>query len=140
MPKNVKKFKNAKNRTAKAVKKIILKDTDQEYAIITKPLGDRRFHVQFLRPTVSSDMYIGSLRGSFRKSNKVIINDIVLVSVRDFQPEKVDILHKYSDTDVQTLSQLGYITLTTEGIETNLDTVEFIREDETENKVDVDTI
>jgi initiation factor 1A len=74
----------------------------EEYAYVKKLLGNCRVHLI----TSSGIEAIGVIRGSLRKfSRRVIIEigDIVVISKRDFQTDKVDIVHKYNLDQVQTL-------------------------------------
>lgn len=79
-----------------------LNTTYEEYAYVKKILGNCR--VQVL--TNSGIEAIGIIRGTLRKfNNRVIIEtgDIVVVSKRDYQASKVDIVHKYNADQVQSL-------------------------------------
>lgn len=74
----------------------------EEYAYVKKLLGNCR--VSLL--TNSGSEAIGIIRGSMRKFNRRVIiepGDIVVVSKRDFQDSKVDIVHKYNTDQVQKL-------------------------------------
>jgi initiation factor 1A len=74
----------------------------EEYAYVKKLLGNCRVHLV----TASGIEAIGVIRGSLRKfSRRVIIEigDIVVISKRDYQADKVDIVHKYNLDQVQTL-------------------------------------
>ena len=74
----------------------------EEYAYVKKLLGSCRVHVL----TASGIDAIGIIRGSMRKFNKRVIievGDIVVVSKRDYQNTKVDIVHKYNTDQVQSL-------------------------------------
>jgi initiation factor 1A len=74
----------------------------EEYAYVKKILGNCR--VQVL--TNSGVDAIGIIRGTLRKfNNRVIIEagDIVVVSKRDYQESKVDIVHKYNADQIQCL-------------------------------------
>ena len=74
----------------------------EEYAYVTKMLGNCR--VQLLTNTGVNA--IGIIRGTLRKfNNRVIIEsgDIVVISKRDYQDNKVDIVHKYNTDQVQAL-------------------------------------
>lgn len=74
----------------------------EEYAYVKKLLGNCR--VQII--TDSGTDAIGVIRGSMRKFNKRVIienGDIVVVSKRDFQTNKVDIVHKYNQDQIQYL-------------------------------------
>lgn len=74
----------------------------EEYAYVKKMLGNCRVHLI----TGSGVEAIGIIRGTLRKFNKRVIietGDIVVISKRDYQPDKVDIIHKYNSDQVQTL-------------------------------------
>lgn len=72
-----------------------LDKTNEEYAIVTKLLGNCRVKLF----TNSGNECIGIIRGSLRKFSKRILiekGDIVAVSLRDYQNNKVDIVHKFN--------------------------------------------
>ena len=74
----------------------------EDYAIVTKLLGNCRV----LLITNLGNECIGIIRGSLRKfSNRILIEkgDIVVVSIRDYQNNKVDIVHKYNREQIQGL-------------------------------------
>jgi translation initiation factor 1A len=67
----------------------------EEYAVVKKLLGNCRVSLI----TNSGDEVIGVIRGTLRKFNKRVLiekGDMVIVSKRDFQANKVDIVHKES--------------------------------------------
>ena len=67
----------------------------EEYAYVLKLLGNCRVTLI----TNSGDECIGIIRGTLRKfSRRILIEkgDIVIVSKRDYQNNKVDIVHKYN--------------------------------------------
>ena len=75
---------------------------NEEYAIIIKVLGNCRLMVF----TNSGNECIGIIRGSLRKFSKRILiekGDIVVVSIRDYQNSKVDIVHKFNREQIQLL-------------------------------------
>lgn len=75
---------------------------EEEYAYIKKLLGNCRMQVI----TNSGIDAIGIIRGSLRKFNKrllIEVGDIVVISKRDFQISKVDIVHKFNSEQVQNL-------------------------------------
>ena len=75
---------------------------NQEYAYVKKHLGNYNVSVV----SNSGIDSIGIIRGSLRKfSTRIVIEvgDIVVVSKRDYQAGKVDIVHKYNPDQVQTL-------------------------------------
>ena len=101
--------KGARKKASKNVdgghKLLEFKEDDQEYAYISKTFGSCRFEC------ICQDgkTRIGTLRGGMRKRVWLKIGDWVLVSLRDFQDSKCDILNKYSDSDVTQLKNLGDI-------------------------------
>ena len=75
---------------------------NEEYAIVIKLLGNCRVSVF----TNSGNECIGIIRGSLRKFSKRILiekGDIVVVSLRDYQNNKVDIVHKFNREQIQSL-------------------------------------
>lgn len=78
----------------------------EEFAYVKKLLGNCRTHVLM----DSGIEAIGIIRGSLRKFSKRVIietGDIVVVSKRDFQDSKVDIVHKYNQEQVNILVMEG---------------------------------
>ena len=49
------------------------------------------------------------IRGSMRKKVWIKINDVVLVSIRDFEPNKGDIIYKYTPGEILFLKKEGEI-------------------------------
>ena len=79
-----------------------LDKTTEEYAIVTKLLGNCRVSLF----TNSGNECMGIIRGSLRKFSKRILiekGDIVVVSLRDYQNSKVDIVHKFNREQIQSL-------------------------------------
>lgn len=80
----------------------IMNQEYEEYAFVKKLLGNCRV----LLLTNSGNEVIGIIRGSLRKFSKRVIieaGDIVVVSKRDFQDSKVDIVHKYNSDQANAL-------------------------------------
>lgn len=93
--------KNNKNnkRTPETVRRPLAFAGDNEkYAKVVKALGDRRMSLSMID---GSEM-IGRIPGRLRKV-RVKPGDIVLVSHREFQPTKLDILHKYTSEEARRL-------------------------------------
>jgi initiation factor 1A len=93
-PKNKKggkKHRRGKKAPLEENTKVIYKSDEQEYAIVEKVLGSCRFSLK------CSDGIprLGILRGTMRKRKWVKADDYVLVSMRDFEPKKCDIIHVY---------------------------------------------
>lgn len=74
----------------------------EDYGYVQKLLGNCRVKI------LSNDGLesIGIIRGSLRKFNKRILienGDIVVISKRDYQDNKVDIVHKFNNDQCQSL-------------------------------------
>ena len=108
MPNNKggKKYKRNKN-IAQENKNTRFKDENesQEYAQITKALGNCRFEVMCF----DGKSRMATMCGKMRKRVFVNQDELVLVSLRDWQDSKCDIIDKYNANDVQKLKQLKCI-------------------------------
>ena len=93
------------------------KEEGQEYAQVVRMLGNGRCEC-FCYDGVTR---LGHIRGKMRKKVWVTAGDIVLVGKRDFQDEKVDILHKYSADEARNLKQYGELPETARINETAVD-------------------
>lgn len=97
-------IKNGKKRTNRDEKHrgIIEPEEDQEYAIVQDLLGNGRLRVL----CVDTKTRIARIRGNMRKStHKVLIEkgDLILISRRDFEEDKVDVIHKYTHEEANSL-------------------------------------
>ena len=128
MPKNTtggKKHKRAKNVVKE--EKIIEGDNEfQFYAKVNKKLGGGNFSVDVFIPEkrerkknngefqekitrfeeIRKDQ-IALIRGSIRKRCRIDVGNLVLVSLREFENKKVDIIHSYKIDDANTLKRLN---------------------------------
>jgi translation initiation factor 1A len=99
-----------KNHKEPIVQKLLEKDDDvEEYAVITKKLGNGRFS---LKMNASDKIIIGRLCGKmkYRKNkgtNWVDVGSVVLVGMRDFDDKVVDIVHVYDAGEVSQLKKQG---------------------------------
>jgi len=96
---NKKKNKQLKNTVQNNYE---LDKENEEYAHVIKMLGNCR--VSLITNTGKES--IGIIRGTLRKfTNRIIIEkgDIVVISKRGYQDNKVDIVHKYNREQIQTL-------------------------------------
>lgn len=106
--KNVaKKLSNA----PKAERRLIEKDDDHEYALVTKKLGNGRFAIKL---HLRENEIIGRVCGKFKKrSNKknnwVDVGGVVLVGLRDFQDNVADIVYVYNAAEIRQLKKSGAI-------------------------------
>ena len=93
------------------------KEDGQEYAQVVRMLGNGRCEC-FCYDGVTR---LGHIRGKMRKKVWITAGDIVLVGKREFQDEKVDILHKYSADEARNLKQYGELPETARINETAVD-------------------
>ena len=104
MPNNKggKKYKRNKN-TVLENRNTRFKDEDesQEYAQITSALGNCRFDVLCF----DGKSRLATMCGKMRKRVFVNQGEIVLVSLRDWQDSKCDIIEKYNQNDIQKFRQ-----------------------------------
>jgi translation initiation factor 1A len=100
--KNFKKQKKQSN--SKQGKELVCKENEQIYGRIIKPLGDSRFECECFE---LNENLIGHIRGTLKKRIWMTVGDIVLISLRDFDKTKCDIIHKYTVMEAQTLKSLG---------------------------------
>lgn len=80
----------------------------EEYAYVLKLLGNCRVKVLCNNGTEA----IGVIRGSLRKFNKRVLienGDLVVISKRDYQDNKVDIVHKFNSDQCQNLIKTNEI-------------------------------
>lgn len=106
MAKKKKSKKKHKNTSGEVKRDLVFKTFQEEYAIITKKLGDRRVLVQL---ACGGAEIMGIIPGRFRKRCWFNIGDLCLVSHREFQDKKVDILYKYTPQEMRQLVNLGEI-------------------------------
>ena len=85
---------------------LITKEEQETYGQVLNALGNNRLMVKCFSDNKDR---ICTIRGSMRKKIWINKNDIVLVSLRDFQDDKADIIHKYDDSDVKRLKKMNEI-------------------------------
>ena len=121
MPKNLKggnKAKSQKNSTKPTKDRDIpvpLEEDDSHVAIITKILGDGRFYCQIINENgIQKDEYITNLsRGVKNKYTRGIQlgpGTYILISIREYQKSKTDILFAYNDAEISYLKNNNIIT------------------------------
>lgn len=106
MPKN--KGKGGKNRRrgkneGEEKRELITKDEEQEYAKVTRMLGQGRLEAYCMDGKTRQC----HIRGKMRKKVWVGNGDIILVSLREYQDEKGDVILKYSADEARELKAIG---------------------------------
>ena len=97
-----KKFKRGKKTHIE--KRLIYKNEedgveDQEYGMVKKINGSGRYQVYCFDGTER----LGIMAGKIRKQVRIQLNDVVLLSLWNFQDNKCSIIHKYNESEVYKL-------------------------------------
>ena len=82
---------------------MVRKDEYQEYARVTKLLGNRRLTCECF----DGKIRLGKIRGKMKKRVWISVDDLVLISKRDFQDSKCDVIHRYSSNEERLLKKQG---------------------------------
>lgn len=102
-----KNFKKQKKQTfTNNNRELIYREDEQAYARIIKSLGDSRFECECFE---INEKKIAHVRGVFKRRVWMNVGDIILVSLRDFDTTKCDIIHKYTSDEAQMLKAIGEI-------------------------------
>ena len=102
------KDKRTKDRNNRSANKepLQLKTEGTDYAQIVKMLGAGRVDAKCFSDGVVRQC---TICGRMRKKVWISVGDIVLVSLRDFQDHKGDIIHKYGPDESRQLKSMGEI-------------------------------
>jgi translation initiation factor 1A len=105
MPKSKgsKKPKHTRQSDANTKAELILREDGQEYAQAGRMLGNGRLEAVCF----DGKTRLGHIRGKLLKRVWISTGDIILVTLRDFQDGKVDVVHKYNSDQVRRLKQMG---------------------------------
>jgi translation initiation factor 1A len=115
MPKNIKggnRAKKGKNSALREEKKLEKATEGQEYGICSKYYGNHRAEIMFYTNTNEDGSSVdkevtamGIIRGAIRKRTRLRAGDIVIVAPREYQDDKVDIVHVYKFDEVKKLKR-----------------------------------
>jgi len=108
MPKN--KGKGGKNRRrgkneGETKRELVFKEDGQEYAQVLRMLGNGRLEAQLFDDQRRN--VLAHIRGKLRKKVWVNQGDIILLSLRDFQVDKADVLLRYTPDEARQLKSYG---------------------------------
>ncbi|ODV95615.1 hypothetical protein PACTADRAFT_42224, partial [Pachysolen tannophilus NRRL Y-2460] len=95
--------RRGKNDNEGQKRELILREDGQEYAQITKMLGNGRVEATCF----DGVKRMAHIRGKLRKKVWMSQGDIILVSLRDFQDDQCDVVHKYNLDEARTLKTMG---------------------------------
>jgi translation initiation factor 1A len=82
---------------------LIFKDEGQEYAQVVKMLGNGRLEAQCF----DGEKRLAHIRGKMRKKVWINQGDIILLSLREFQDGKADVILKYTPDEARALQKAG---------------------------------
>jgi len=107
MPKNKgkggKNRRRGKNENEADKRELIFKEDGQEYAQVTKMLGNGRLNAICFDGVPR----LCHIRGKMRKKVWINHGDIVLVGLRDYQDSKADVILKYNADEARNLKNYG---------------------------------
>ncbi|ESZ91473.1 eukaryotic translation initiation factor 1A [Sclerotinia borealis F-4128] len=107
MPKNKgkggKNRRRGKNENDNEKRELTFKEEGQEYAQVIKMLGNGRLEALCFDGT----RRLAHIRGKLRKKVWINQGDIILLSLRDYQDEKGDVILKYSADEARSLKAYG---------------------------------
>lgn len=110
MPKNKgkggKSYKSGKKYNDNTKRELLTKSDGLDYGIITSVLGGAKVQVQVFGDDLPK---LGYIRGPIYKREWLMKDDIVLVSLRDFEQSKCDIVWKYKPDEINQLQKMGEI-------------------------------
>src|SRR5512144_3029003 len=107
MPKNKgkggKNRRRGKNENEFEKRELIFKEDQQEYAQVTKMLGNGRLEAMCF----DGVKRLCHIRGKLRKNVCINQGDIILVGLRDYQDSKADVILKYTSDEARNLKTYG---------------------------------
>lgn len=107
MPKNKgkggKNRRRGKNENEDMKRELVFKEDGQEYAQVSKMLGNGRLEALCFDGTKR----LCHIRGKLRKKIWINQGDIVLIGLRDYQDAKADVILKYSADEARNLKSYG---------------------------------
>lgn len=138
MPNKGGKKKGKRNNASTLAPKraLIYKEELEEYAQVSKLLGDRRLIVTL--PDRSENLAI--IPGRFRKRCWMKIGDVVIISRREFEVGKMDVIYKYNDDEIRKLIKEKeipeYFTDSLSGNNSDNENGEFVWDEDAEDSED----
>jgi len=98
--------KKHKNKDSTEIQRpLIIREDGQAYGTVIRALGNGRFEIKCYTDNVTTNNITCCIRGKMRKREWISSGDLVLVSLRDFQKDKADIIMKYLPYEVKKLKE-----------------------------------
>jgi len=95
--------RRGKNENDNEKRELVFKEDGQEYAQVVKMLGNGRLDAMCF----DGVRRLANIRGKLRKKTWINTGDIILLSLRDFQDGKGDVIQKYSADEARSLKAYG---------------------------------
>ncbi|CAG8463904.1 8473_t:CDS:2, partial [Cetraspora pellucida] len=95
--------RRGKNENESEKRELIFKEDGQEYAQVVKMLGNGRLEAQCF----DGEKRLAHIRGKLRKKVWINQGDIILISLRDYQDAKADVILKYTTEEARNLKAYG---------------------------------
>merc|ERR1712035_267899 len=97
--------RRGKNENEGVKRELVFKEDGQEYAQVTKMLGNGRLEAMCF----DGIKRLCHIRGKLRKKVWINQGDIILVGLRDYQDAKADVILKYNADEARNLKTYGEI-------------------------------
>merc|ERR1711983_644643 len=95
--------RRGKNENEGLKRELVFKEDGQEYAQVTKMLGNGRLEATCF----DGIKRLCHIRGKLRKKVWINQSDIILVGLRDYQDARADVILKYSADEARNLKSYG---------------------------------
>ncbi|RNJ56630.1 Translation initiation factor 1A [Verticillium nonalfalfae] len=95
--------RRGKNESDHEKRELTFKEDGQEYAQVVKMLGNGRLEALCFDGTKR----LGNIRGKLRKKVWINQGDIILLSLREYQDDKGDVILKYTADEARSLKAYG---------------------------------
>merc|ERR1711976_1075388 len=92
-----------KNENENEKRELVFKEDGQEYAQVTKMLGNGRLEAMCF----DGAKRLCHIRGKLRKKVWINQSDIILIGLRDYQDNKADVILKYTPDEARNLKAYG---------------------------------
>jgi len=102
-----KKDKARKKGTSASTRELTFKEAGHEYAVVNKMLGNGRLDAT----CQDGKNRLCHIRGNMRNRQWIGVGDLILISLREYEDDKADVVHKYSNDECRRLKKLGELTL-----------------------------
>lgn len=84
-------------------RELVYKEEGQEYAQVIRMLGNCQLEALCFDDVGAGKRRLCIIRGKMRKKVWIRVNDVILVSLREFQDDKADVIQKYTPDEVRQL-------------------------------------